>query len=371
MFKDYPHVAIFIRSLMDGGVERVILNLAQGFIEQGLRVDLVLTTEPAGPYRSQVPPKVRIVDLQTPKLASSLPKLVSYLRQNQPLTLLSAGHYCCEIASWAKYLSRMPTRVVVSEHSTLSFEVKSTKNFKMRLTPLTARLFYPWADGVVTVSHGVAKDLSQVTGLPIEKIHVIYNPVVTPKMLEKSQESLEHSWLKPEEIPLILGVGRLTEQKDFSTLIHAFNLVQQVRPARLMILGNGHERSRLDALIRELGLENHVAILGFQKNPYAYMAKASVFALSSAWEGLPTVLVEAMALGTPVVSTDCESGPAEILAHGKYGSLVPVGNSEAMAEAILKVLSGNFPTVDPNWIEQFTLTASTLQYLKVLNLTSS
>lgn len=180
---------------------------------------------------------MRIVNLQTPKLASSLPKLVAYLRQNRPFTLLCAGHYCCEIAVGAKYLSRMPTRVVVSEHSTLSLEVNNTDNLKMRLTPLTTRLFYPWADGVVTVSHGVAKDLCQVGGLHTEKIHVIYNPVVTGEMLEKSQQSVEHPWLKPGEIPLILGVGRLTPQKDFSTLIHAFNLVQQVRPARLMILG--------------------------------------------------------------------------------------------------------------------------------------
>jgi len=365
MLQDSPHVAIFLRSLTGGGVERIIVNLAQGFVERGLRVDLLLTRAD-GPYLSQVSPEVRIVDLQAPNLLGSLPKLVSYLRQKQPLSLLSALHYPCEIALWAKYLSRIPTRVVVSEHNTLSVEAKRSPQMTARLTPLAAKLFYPWADDVVAVSHGVAKDMSQVTGLPPEKIQVIYNPVVTPEMLEKAKEPVEHSWFSAEQPPVILGVGRLMEQKDFPTLIRAFNIVRQVRPARLMILGSGRERSRLDALVQELGLENHVAMLGFVKNPYAYIARSAVFALSSKWEGLPTVIVEAIALGTPVVSTDCRSGPNEILAHGKYGSLVPVGDSEAMAKSILNVLSGKFPSVDSIWLDQFTLTTAVDKYINVL-----
>ncbi|MBW4560235.1 MAG: glycosyltransferase [Mojavia pulchra JT2-VF2] len=362
-----PHVAIFLRSLSGGGAERSMVNLAQGFVDQGLRVDLVLTRSD-GPYLSDVSSKVRIVDLQAPKLPTSLPKLMNYLRQNQPITLLSALHYPCEIALWAKYLSRMSTRVVVSEHNTLSQEAKRLPQLTARLTPLTSRLFYPWANSIVAVSQGVAKDLSQVTGLPPEKIQVIYNPIITPEILKQAKEPVEHPWFRSGELPVVLGVGRLMEQKDFLTLINAFNLVQQVIPARLVILGSGTERSRLDARVRELGLKNHVAMLGFQKNPYAYMAQADVFVLSSAWEGFGNVLVEAMALGTPVISTDCKSGPAEILNHGKYGSLVPVGNSEAMAEAILNVLSGKFPSVDLTWLEQFTLKASVSKYIQVLNI---
>ncbi len=185
--------------------------------------------------------------------------------------------------------------------------------------------------------------------------------------MKKAKEPVEHPWFETGELPVILGVGRLMEQKDFPTLIRAFAKVLKVRPSRLVILGSGKERSRLNALVHELGLQNHVAMLAFQNNPYAYMTKAAVFALSSAWEGFGNVLVEAMAQGTPVVSTDCKHGPREILDHGKHGLLVPVGDSQAMAEAILNVLSGKFPSVTSEWLEQFTLKPTVSQYIKLLD----
>jgi glycosyltransferase involved in cell wall biosynthesis len=239
-----------------------------------------------------------------------------------------------------------------------------------RLTPLLAQLFYPWADGVVGVSLGVAKDLAHITNLPLEHIQVIYNPAVTPELAEKAKESVAHPWFTSEETPVVLGVGKLELQKDFPTLIHAFAKVRQVRTARLVILGWGPEpdRLKLEALVRELGLEGDVAMPGYVENPYAYMARAAVFVLSSAWEGFGNVLVEALAVATPVVSTNCESGPAEILDHGKYGSLVPVGDSQALAEAILKVLAGKSKPVDLSWLNQFSLETITQQYLDLLNI---
>jgi glycosyltransferase involved in cell wall biosynthesis len=368
MAKFSPRIAIFLRDLAGGGAERVILNLARGFIERDLRVDLVLARV-KGAYLAQVPPEVRIVDLKTPFLPTSPFKLVRYLKQEQPLALLSALHYPCEISVLAKYISRMSIRVVVSEHINLSLEAAQRKETSVRLTPLAARLFYPWADGIVAVSHGVAKDLARVTHLPIERIKVIYNPVILPELLTRAKESVEHPWFKPGEPPVVLGVGRLETQKDFPSLIRAFAQVRQVQPARLVILGIGPEQAHLDALVRELGLEDDVAMLGFMQNPYAYMAKAAVFVLSSVREGLPTVIIEAMAVGTPVVSTNCESGPAEILADGKYGLLTPVGDTKAMADGILSVLDGNGKRVDPSWLDQFTLKACTQQYLNVLGIT--
>ncbi|MCA1995460.1 MAG: glycosyltransferase, partial [Coleofasciculus sp. S288] len=221
---------------------------------------------------------------------------------------------------------------------------------------------------IVAVSQGVATDLARTASLPLERIQVIYNPVVTPELLTRAKEPLDHPWFNPGEPPVILGVGRLVEQKDFSTLIRAFNQVRQIQPARLMILGSGREKSRLKALVQELGLEDDVAMPGFVQNPYAYMARSAVFVLSSAWEGFGNVIVEAMAVGTPVVSTDCQSGPAEILDDGKYGSLVPVGDSKAIAEAILSVLSGNSKPVNLAWIDNFTLKNSTDKYLEILGL---
>jgi glycosyltransferase involved in cell wall biosynthesis len=175
-------------------------------------------------------------------------------------------------------------------------------------------------------------------GLPSGKIEAIYNPIVTPELNEKIQECVDHPWFLPSQPPVILAVGRLEKQKDFPTLIHAFARIRKQYPVRLMILGEGNEHSSLESLVQKLGVAEDVIFPGFVANPYAYMAQARVLVLSSAWEGFGNVLVEAMAAGTPVVSTDCKSGPSEILANGQYGKLVAVGDSKGMAEAIVKTI---------------------------------
>ncbi|MGA7952684.1 MAG: glycosyltransferase [Gloeobacterales cyanobacterium] len=366
MPKHFPDIAIFIRSLYEGGAERVMLNLARGFIKQDFNVDLVLV-KAEGAYLTQVPPGIRLIDLKAQSKPSILPKLVKYLRQERPTSLLAALHYPCEIALLAKRLAGVSTRVVVSEHNNLSQEAKRIKQTSVRLSPFAARLFYPWADGIVAVSQGVAKDLATVTALPSARIQVIYNPVVVPEMFTKAKEPVDHAWFQPGQPPVILGVGRLFPQKDFLTLIRAFALVRNVRPARLVILGSGGpDEAKLNALIRDLVLEEEVELLGYVPNPYAYMARSSVFVLSSAWEGFGNVLVEAMAVGAEIVSTDCPSGPAEILAQGKYGALTPVGDSQAMAEAILKTLSGSSKKVASSWLDQFTIETSAQKYLHAL-----
>lgn len=360
-------VALFLRYLGGGGAEVAMVNVARGFVEQGLKVDFVLC-QAGGPHQWKVPPEVRIVNLGSSGTLANLTALMRYLRQERPIALLSALHFNNEIAVAAKHLSRVSTRVVVCEQNTLSQRARHEVQLAKRLTPLLARLFYSWADGVVAVSQGVARDLVQITGLPLERMRVIYNPAVTPELAEKTKASVDHPWFAAGEPPVILGVGKLEAQKDFPTLIRAFAQVRQVQPARLMILGWGPEPNRLqlEALVRQLGLEEDVALPGYVENPYAYMARAAVFALSSRWEGLPFVLVEAMAVGTPVVSTDCESGPAEILDHGKYGDLVPVGDSQALAKAILRVLAGEVKPVEPTSLNQFSLKAITQQYIDVL-----
>ncbi len=365
MPEDTPRIAFYLRLLYGGGAERVMVNLMHGFVQRGLKVDLVLNTVD-GPYLAQVPSEVTIVDLKAPRLLGGLPKLARYLRQEQPTALLSGLHYMNEIALWAKRISGVSTRLVVSEHSILSINARHRSH--ERWSPVFARLFYPWADEIVAVSQGAAKDVAQVTGLPLTRIRVIYNPLVTPDLWEKSKEPLDHPWFASGEPPVVLGVGRLEEEKDFPTLIRAFAQVRQVRPARLVILGTGREQQALNALVKELGLENDVAWVGFVSNPYPYLARAAVFVSSSIWEGLGNVIVEAIATQTQVVSTDCPCGPAEILDNGKYGSLVPVGDSQAMAEAILSALSGNSKSVDSAWLDNFTLETVIQQYLDVLGL---
>jgi glycosyltransferase involved in cell wall biosynthesis len=182
----------------------------------------------------------------------------------------------------------------------------------------------------------------RTVGLSRTHVTTVYNPVVTPALLGQSAAELHDPWFAPSEPPVILGVGRLTRQKDFPTLIRAFARLRRARPARLLILGEGELRPALEELVADLELTDHVRMPGFTDNPFAYMRQSALFALSSAWEGLPTVLIEAMACGTPVVTTDCPSGPAEILEHGKWGRLVPVGDAEALADAMLQTL--NAPT---------------------------
>jgi glycosyltransferase involved in cell wall biosynthesis len=200
------------------------------------------------------------------------------------------------------------------------------------------RQSYPRADAVVAVSHQVADDLAQITGLLDERITTIYNPVVDQSLLTQATEPLSHHWFDPAEPPVILGVGRLTEQKDFATLIRAFARVRACKDVRLVILGEGRQHQLLNTLVAELGLQGAVDMPGFVKNPFPYMAKAAMLVLSSKYEGLPGVLIQALACGCPVVSTDCPGGAAEILDNGRYGPLVSVGDVDALARAIDGVL---------------------------------
>jgi glycosyltransferase involved in cell wall biosynthesis len=332
-------VGVFLPALAGGGAERAMLHLAGGLADRGIKTDLVLA-EAEGDYLDQIPSNVRVVDLQSkfPVVLSKTFALQRYLQREQPQVLFSA----LDIVSsslWAKWRSGVPTRVVMCVQTYLSAQFDlHQRHTGAKLRSRLVRWLYPKSDELVAASYGTAEDLAQITRLPLDRIRVIYNPVVTPQVLRKSQEPVSHPWFALGEPPVILGVGRLVAQKDFFNLVSAFALVRQQRPARLVILGEGEDRPKLEQLIRTLNLEQDVALPGFVDNPYAYMAKASVFALSSRFEGFGNVVAEAMATGTPVVSTDCPSGPAEILGQGEYGRLVPVADSQALGAAILATL---------------------------------
>ncbi|OIP68290.1 MAG: glycosyl transferase [Oscillatoriales cyanobacterium CG2_30_40_61] len=330
-------IAIFLMDLGGGGAERVMINLAQGFAQRQKSVDLVLV-KAEGPYLSELHPQINLVKLESLRLISSLPRLINYLKEKQPKVLFSALEDTNFVALLAKKLAGVSTKVAVTVHNHLSREAENATQLKRRLTPQLVGWFYPWADHVIAVSQGVADNLIQL-GVPAHKVQSIYNPIVTPELLQNLHAQVDHPWFAPNQPPVILGVGRLHPQKDFRTLILAFAQLRQQQPARLIILGEGDERSALQSLIETLGLETDVALLGFVSNPYSYMAASAILVLSSAWEGFGNVLVEAMAAGTPVVSTNCDSGPSEILAAGRYGQLVTVGNPEAMAQAIASTLA--------------------------------
>jgi glycosyltransferase involved in cell wall biosynthesis len=356
--------AFFLPGLYDGGAERIMLNLAKGIADRGYLVDLVLARA-EGPFMDEVPDSVRLIDLKAPRVLLSTSALLHYLRQERPIALLSIL-YANIVALWAKRLAGFPFRVIVAEHNTLSSVASGENDLRLRLLPMLSRWFYPWADGIIAVSKGVADDLAQVIKIPRERIQVIYNPIVTPDLFTRSTALLEHPWFKSGEPPVLLAVGRLTAQKGFDILIRALAQVRKDRLARLIILGEGEERPALEALVKDFRLEQDVLMPGFVPNPYPYMAKAAAFILSSRWEGLPTVLVEAMSLGTPIVSTDCPSGPREILEDGKYGQLVPVGDPSALATAIEKALT--IETLHPlqeSWAP-YSLETVAVQYINYL-----
>jgi glycosyltransferase involved in cell wall biosynthesis len=325
-------LAFFLPGLYEGGAERVVLNLAKGIAECGYPVDLVLARA-EGPYMTQIPDAVRLIDLKAPRVLGSVPALVKYLRHERPTALLS-GMFTNVIAIWARRLCGVPGRLVITEHNTLSSVVKGKSDLRWQVYPKLARSFYPWANSIIAVSKDVADDLTQVAKISPDLIQVIYNPIVTPDLQRKSEEPLDHPWFRVGEPPVILAVGRLTDQKAFDVLIQAFSYVNKVHPARLLILGEGENRPALESLVRQLGLEKDVSLIGFVQNPYPYMAHASLFVLPSRWEGLPTVLVEALYMGAPIVATDCPGGSREILKDGQFGRLVPVDEPFILSQAI-------------------------------------
>ncbi len=328
-------IAFFLPSLYGGGAERVAVNLLKGMLKLDVPLDLVLATA-EGPYLDQIPEQVRVVDLRAGRAIKATLPLSLYLQQNKPSALLSHLNYANVVAIVARELARTKTRLVVVEHDTLS--AGKTQLLRGKLVPTLVRWLYPRADAIVGVSQGTMRDLQVNFGIAGEKLSTIYNPVVNDELLAKAQAPLDHPWFQPEAPPVFLGVGRLSQQKDFWTLIEAFSLLRKQRMARLIILGEGEYRTQLETTIARLGITEDVSLPGFVKNPYAYMSRARAFILSSRWEALPTVLIEAMACGCPVISTNCPTGPEEILESGLYGTLVPIANATALSKAMLQVL---------------------------------
>ncbi|HWL27643.1 MAG TPA: glycosyltransferase [Burkholderiaceae bacterium] len=359
-------VALFIPSLNGGGAERVMVSLANGFARKGLDVHLVLVRN-EGVYRSAVDAAVRVVDLNGSRTLSSVVALARYLKRHRPRALLSAMNYVNVVAIWARILARSNCRLVISEHANLSQALADTAGAVTKILPWMMKRSYPRADAIITVSDGVAADLSTRLGLARSRIVTRHNPIETIEALNKSAETLAHPWFAAGEPPVILGAGRLSKEKDFATLIKAFDHLRASKNARLVVLGEGAERPALEALRDASDHRGDILLAGFQANPYNWMRAASVFVLSSRWEGFGNVLVEAMACGTPVVSTRCPSGPEEILAQGKWGRLSPVGDARALAAAIDATLSDSTQPDVQNRSQDFSVARAVDAYLTVLD----
>ena len=281
-------ITLFLPSLRGGGAERVQLHLARRFAEQGHKVELVVVNQFGAAYDA-IPSGVGIVDLNAKHVTASLPSFVRYLRRTKPSAVFSALDHCNLVALWAIKLARIRIPLVISVHNTLSISA-SRSTWRDRMIPHLARLSYRDADAIVAVSSGVADDLAATISIPRERIEVIYNPVVVPELYELANEPISHPWFDVPDKPVLVAVGRLEAQKDYSTLLRALAIVIQQHQVLLIILGEGAERSKLELLIRELGLQENVQLHGFTENPFAFMSKARLLVLSSIYEGFGNVV---------------------------------------------------------------------------------
>ncbi|MCM8731660.1 glycosyltransferase [Hephaestia sp. GCM10023244] len=362
-------IVFYTRQLHNGGVDRVVFNLAEEFLRAGINPTILVDLDNRySPFRPLIPRGVDYVVLDARGPLARLVKLRRYLRHKRPAAVMCTSFGFPNLyAVVVRRIAGVRFHLMLTEHCFPSVDVAAPRPWQARFWffPL-AHYLYPFADSIVAVSRGTANDLARVIRIPRERIAAIYNPIVSDALIDQARETVDHPWFADADTPVVIAVGRLEPQKNFSLLIRAFAAVRRTVRCRLLILGDGSERAMLSALITDLGLDDDVAMPGFAPNPHAYVAKASVLVLSSDFESLANVVIEAMAVGTPVIATDCPSGPAEALDGGRFGTLVPVGDDARLRDAMLALLDRPPRPVAPSWLAQFTTRHAAERYLEIL-----
>jgi len=345
--KTKPKIIFFLPNLEIGGAERVTINLLNGLDAEKFNLFLILGKK-EGYYLNEISRKIPIIDLRTLCSLKLFFGLIKQFRKEKPDIFISIFPRFTIISMFAKIFSRSKTKFVIIEHSPFSMTTKNISSFIHKQIArfgfsYLMKFFYPKAQALLCVSKGVAVDFKEIVNIQ-NKIKVIYSPIISKEIYALAKKPVKHPWFLDQKTPIIIAVGRLCKAKDYPTLIKAFSLVESMQPARLIILGkdNKEQRKKMEQLINSLEISNNVSFLGVQENPYKFMSKSLIFVLSSIQEGFPTVIVEAMACGVPVVSTDCNSGPNEIIKNNENGFLVPVGNEKLLADAILKLIENPF-----------------------------
>jgi glycosyltransferase involved in cell wall biosynthesis len=360
-------VAIYMHDLAGGGVERQTLSLAEQLGELGVSVTLVLH-QVRGQLLPQLPPGLKVFDLRSRRTLQDIPRLSAYLYRTRPDILLANLDHNNIAALVANGLAGGRTKTVICQHNPISSDFTEFERWTYRFVPLAYRLLAPFMSQAVAVSDGVADELRTLARLPRRKVRTINNPVVGRNFAERAAAPVDHPWFDTPGQPVFVTAGRLVVQKDHATLLRALAIHRQHTPGRLLLLGSGPLSESLQGLARELGIAEAVDFLGFRDNPLPYFRRADAFVLSSRSEGFGNVLVEAMACGTPVISTDCCHGPHEILDNGLYGALVPIQDPAALAEAMndLPALQARCPVARlQTRAEAFTHAVCSMRYLNL------
>lgn len=328
--------------LKGGGAERSIINLASNLDRDKYDISIVAGNI-AENIQLDTSKNIRIFNLESSGLPTLFIKLIKYLKEEKPDILVSALPHINTISMMAKKFSGVGTLIVLTEHTIISLIPSTARTWVRKIgarfiLPHLMGFFYPKADAVICVAKGVMDDLARLVGR-LPTMEVIHNPVFDDNIITLSQEPIgqEQNFFNGGK-PFIIAVGRLVKAKNYPSLLKAFRIVLKIITADLVILGDGPEEDKLKKMAVDLGVADNVKFLGFKPNPYKYMSRASVFALSSIREGFGNVIVEAMACGAPVVAADYNSGPSEIIEDGVNGLLVDPQNEKALAEAIIKIL---------------------------------
>jgi glycosyltransferase involved in cell wall biosynthesis len=392
--RSQKHIAILAGSLDGGGAEKALLRLAKAFSNKGCRIDFLIFSKDPQIYNHSNNIRVIAVDpsplftlfkyfihlplktsmivcislfIKNRKKIRSLPNIINYLTENNPDVFISSITVHDLISMWAKFFLKGDTQFVIRLANSVEWS-KFSKDFLERQYQYLIRRWYPKADKIISVSQGLADEIAELSGMPDSDIHTINNPVDNRRINELASQEINDPWFQGDGPPIIISTARLHPQKDYPTLIKAFWILREKIDARLLILGEGSEHDKIVKMIESYGMQNSVRLLGYQKNPHAYVARSDVFVLSSLWEGFSNSLIEALSCGTKIVSTNCKHGTKEILDSGKYGNIVPVGDPEALAESIYTCLQDKVDTsLLKKQAKNFDISVIANRYLKVIS----
>ncbi len=362
-------VAIYLHDLSGGGAERQSLIIAEEFRRHGVDVTLVVHRL-RGPLLDQVPAGLRVIDLASSRTLQDVPRLARFLRREQPDILVANVDLNNVAALLAKALAFSRTKVVICQHNPISAGYLRSENWLYRYVGRSYKALGPLIDRAVAVSCGVAEELVTLASVPRDRITTINNPVVGPDFQDRCDEVIEHPWFNQPGRPVFVTAGRLVAQKDHESMLRALAIHRRTIDSRLILLGTGPLQDHLKSVAAQLGLTDAVDFAGFHANALPFFRQADAFLLSSRAEGFGNVLVEAMACGTPVISTRCEHGPKEILEHGRFGVLVEPDDAEALATAMngVTTLRERFPTdVLRQRANQFSYAACASRYMALFS----